>query len=86
MDDALAVISASTDNIEIMHRIVDEEAERLGIDKADLLPEQWLPRFQEERKGSRSRRETPTTSPSPNREDRSNGPRSTRPTYSSIQR
>jgi len=52
MDDALAVISASTDNIEIMHRIVDEEAQRLGIEKADLLPEQWLPRFQEERKGS----------------------------------
>lgn len=54
LDDALAVISASTDNIEVMHRIVDEEAERLGIDKADLAPEQWLPRFQQERKGSRS--------------------------------
>ena len=63
---------------------VDDEALRLGIDKADLLPEQWLPRFQQERKGSRSRRETPASS-SP-REDRSTGPRSTRPTYSSIQR
>ncbi|WP_024889866.1 VirB4 family type IV secretion/conjugal transfer ATPase [Luteimonas huabeiensis] len=55
MDDALAVISASTDNIEIMHRIVDEEAAALGIPKDDLRPEQWLPRFQAERKGSRAR-------------------------------
>ncbi len=52
MDDALAVISASTDNIEIMHRIVDEAAAAAGIDKADLLPEQWLPAFYENRKGS----------------------------------
>ena len=86
MDDALAVISASTDNIEIMHRIVDEEAQRLGIEKADLLPEQWLPRFQQERKGSRSRRERKESSSSPGREDHSTGPRSPRPTYSSIQR
>ena len=86
MDDALAVISASTDNIEIMHRIVDEEAQRLGIEKADLLPEQWLPRFQQERKGSRSRRERKESSSSPGREDHSTGPRSPRATYSSIQR
>ncbi|MCD9031555.1 VirB4 family type IV secretion/conjugal transfer ATPase [Luteimonas sp. Y-2-2-4F] len=52
MDDALAVISASTDNIEIMHRIVDEESAALGIPRGDLRPEQWLPRFQAERKGS----------------------------------
>jgi type IV secretion system protein VirB4 len=48
----LAVISASTDNIEIMHRIVEEEAAGLGVDKGDLRPEQWLPRFYAERKGS----------------------------------
>ncbi|MCY1377396.1 hypothetical protein D9M69_649680 [compost metagenome] len=86
MDDALAVISASTDNIEIMHRIVDEEAQRLEIDKADLLPEQWLPRFQEERKGSRSRRETPATASSVAREERTGRPRPARPTHSSLER
>ncbi|TWT17289.1 VirB4 family type IV secretion/conjugal transfer ATPase [Luteimonas marina] len=52
MDDALAVISASTDNIEIMHRIVAEQAGHLGVDKDALRPEDWLPRFFDERKGS----------------------------------
>lgn len=59
MDDALAVISASTDNIEIMHRIVDEESAALGLPRDDLRPEQWLSRFQAERKGSRTRRDDP---------------------------
>ena len=52
MDDALAVISASTDNIEVMHRIVEEEARRFAVEKTELSPERWLPRFQQERKGS----------------------------------
>lgn len=52
LDDSLAVISASTDNIEIMHRVVEEEAGRLGIGQNDLRPEQWLERFYAERKGS----------------------------------
>ncbi|MGE8214588.1 Type IV secretion system protein virB4 [compost metagenome] len=52
MDDALAVISASTDNIEIMDRIVREQAEHYGVDKADLTPEQWLEAFYANRKGS----------------------------------
>ena len=52
MDDALAVISASTDNIEIMHRIIHDEADARGIDKNNLRPEQWLSRFYAERKGS----------------------------------
>lgn len=52
MDDALAVISASTDNIEVMDRIVREEAERSGVDRAELSPEQWLEAFYENRKGS----------------------------------
>ncbi|TDK22673.1 VirB4 family type IV secretion/conjugal transfer ATPase [Luteimonas aestuarii] len=55
LDDALAVISASTDNIEIMHRIVREESMRHEIDIAELAPEQWLPRFYQERKGSGKR-------------------------------
>jgi type IV secretion system protein VirB4 len=52
MDDALAVISASTDNIEIMHRVLHEcaAAEDLTVD--DLRPEQWLERFYASRKGS----------------------------------
>ncbi|MEG2805033.1 VirB4 family type IV secretion/conjugal transfer ATPase [Stenotrophomonas sp.] len=52
MDDALAVISASTDNIEIMDRIVSEQAERLEVDRSDLTPEQWLEAFYANRKGS----------------------------------
>lgn len=55
LDDALAVISASTDNIEIMHRIVADEAQARGLAPNELAPEQWLPRFYKERKGSRSR-------------------------------
>ena len=53
MDDALAVISASTDNIAVMHRILAEEAGRIGVGCDALRPEQWLPRFQRERRGAR---------------------------------
>jgi len=52
MDDALAVISASTDNIDIMDRIVGEEAESHGVDRSELTPEQWLEKFYANRKGS----------------------------------
>ena len=52
MDDALAVISASTDNIEVMDQIVRDEAGRLGVDRSELSPEQWLEAFYENRKGS----------------------------------
>jgi type IV secretion system protein VirB4 len=52
MDDALAVISASTDNIEIMHEVLAERAEAEGLPVEGLLPEQWLSRFYETRKGS----------------------------------
>lgn len=51
MDDALAVISASTDNIEIMHRILREESAKEG-DGRGLWPDHWLPRFYRERKGA----------------------------------
>ena len=47
MDDALAVISASTDNIDILHKILAP----LGDEPH---PEQWLDTFQAQRKGSRS--------------------------------
>lgn len=52
MDDALSVISASTDNIEIMHRVLQEHAQALGVAVDDLRPGQWLGAFLENRKGS----------------------------------
>lgn len=56
MDDALAVISASTDNIAIMHQVLEEAA--LAHDTAvdRLRPEQWLPAFYSRRKGTGSKR------------------------------
>ena len=63
MDDALSVISSSTDNIEIMHRLVAEHAMAAGVDVGDLTPEQWLPAFYAQRKGSGR---TPTRQARPN--------------------
>ena len=51
-DDELAVISASTDNIDIMDSIIKKTAERLGISIDAVKPEDWLQTFYEERKGS----------------------------------
>jgi type IV secretion system protein VirB4 len=55
MDDALAVISASTDNIEVMHQILDERARALGSSPEDLTPDQWMSEFYSSRKGSGKR-------------------------------
>ncbi|RYE72764.1 MAG: VirB4 family type IV secretion/conjugal transfer ATPase, partial [Oxalobacteraceae bacterium] len=52
MDDALAVISASTDNIEIMHTLLEEQARKHGVHSDELSPEQWLEEFYAARKGS----------------------------------
>ena len=52
MDDALAVISASTDNIEVMHRVLREQAATLGVEAYALAPPQWLPAFYAHRRGS----------------------------------
>ncbi|HEX7802693.1 MAG TPA: VirB4 family type IV secretion/conjugal transfer ATPase [Pseudoxanthomonas sp.] len=52
MDDALAVISASTDNIEIMHEVLEQQAAAAGLPSNDLRPEQWLTEFYAQRKGS----------------------------------
>ena len=52
MDDALAVISASTDNIEILHQVLAEQAQALGLPVDGVRPEQWLDLFQSRRKGS----------------------------------
>ena len=51
-DDELAVISASTDNIDIMDGIIKKTAERLGVDIDAVKPEDWLQTFYDERKGS----------------------------------
>jgi type IV secretion system protein VirB4 len=58
MDDVLAVISASTDNIEIMHEVLQVRAEAEGVHPNDLRPNQWLDSFYENRKGS-GKRPTP---------------------------
>jgi type IV secretion system protein VirB4 len=52
MDDHLAVISASTDNIEIMHQVLKDRAAYHQVPEADLAPDQWLQQFYERRKGS----------------------------------
>ena len=52
MDDVLAVISASTDNIEVMHRVLGDVASREGVAIDQLTPEHWLAEFQAQRKGS----------------------------------
>ena len=51
-DDALAVISASTDNIELMHQGLEQQAEAAGVPVSELRPEQWLSEFYDQRKGS----------------------------------
>ncbi len=65
LDDALAVISASTDNIEIMHEILEATASSTGISTDDLAPEQWLGIFYEHRKGSGKSKPSPGPNSSP---------------------
>ncbi len=52
MDDALAVISASTDNIEILSQVMQARAIELETAPESLTPEQWLDAFYANRKGS----------------------------------
>ncbi|TMN24905.1 VirB4 family type IV secretion/conjugal transfer ATPase [Pseudoxanthomonas sp. X-1] len=52
LDDALSVISASTDNIEIMHQVLAQRSIELEKPSADLAPEEWLEQFYKDRKGS----------------------------------
>jgi type IV secretion system protein VirB4 len=52
MDDALSVISSSTDNIQIMHEVLERKSRQIGISVDELKPEQWLQDFYENRKGS----------------------------------
>ncbi len=59
MEDALAVLSASTDNVEILHLTLEEVATAAGVAVEDLSPEQWLEQFQARRRGKRSQRRDP---------------------------
>lgn len=52
LDDALAVISASTDNIAILEQVLEKTAVSTGIAVDQLRPEQWLEAFYAQRKGS----------------------------------
>jgi type IV secretion system protein VirB4 len=52
MDDILSVISASTDNIDVMHRVLQTAAVRNRVTVDELSPEQWLEDFYRNRKGS----------------------------------
>ncbi len=52
LDDALAVISASTDNIEILHEVLADVSREQGIPVAELSPEAWLEDFYGNRKGT----------------------------------
>jgi virB4 protein len=51
-DDELAVISASTDNIDIMDGIIRQVAADNGVELNAVRPEQWLQRFYDNRRGS----------------------------------
>ena len=54
LDDMLAVISASTDNIAVMHDVMASRAAALGVSIDALRPEDWLDRFEGQRKGRRA--------------------------------
>ena len=54
LDDMLAVISASTDNIGVMHQVIAERAAAMGVPVEELRPEQWLDAFQARRRGRRA--------------------------------
>ena len=53
LDDVLAVISASTDNIGVMHEVIAARAGALGVAMDALRPEDWLEAFQARRRGRR---------------------------------
>ncbi len=52
LDDALAVIAASTDDVAILHQVLAACADANGVASDELQPGQWLPRFYASRKGS----------------------------------
>ncbi len=53
LHDPLSVISSSTDNIEVLHDVLKEEADIKGVSIEMLPTNEWLPKFYARRKGSR---------------------------------
>ena len=54
LDDVLAVISASTDNIGVMHEVIASQAASLGVAQDALVPSDWLDAFHAARKVRRA--------------------------------
>ena len=54
LDDILAVISASTDNIAVMHEVLARQAAARGLPQDALAPSDWLAEFHATRKGRRA--------------------------------
>lgn len=52
MNDELAVISASTANIEVLHSVLERQAAVSGVRSEALLPIDWLADFQRQRVGA----------------------------------
>lgn len=52
MEDALSVISASTDNVDVLHRVLQRRASLLGRAAEELEPHEWLAEFFQARKGA----------------------------------
>ena len=53
LDDHMAVISSSTDNIEILAEVLERAAARVGRPIDTLRPDEWLADFYRSRKGAR---------------------------------
>ena len=54
LNDELAIISASTANVEILRDVLTTHATKHGVDPDLLRPGQWLPDFQARRAGARN--------------------------------
>ena len=61
LDDYLAVISSSTDNIEILADVLERSAVRTGKAIEEVGPEDWLAEFYRSRKGARSESQQTST-------------------------
>lgn len=59
LDDVLAVISASTGNIGVMHQVMASRAAVLGVEQDALAPADWLAEFHAAREGRRAARVIP---------------------------
>jgi len=56
MDDVLAVLSASADNVALLHQVLDQAARASAVHRDDLQPGQWLQVFLRESSATRRSR------------------------------